>query len=53
MHKLTFTNEEMQALAGLINAAVQAVGLRSHEPACRAVIDKLMASEPVEEKEPE
>lgn len=46
------TEEEFQALAGLLNAGVSAVGLRSHEPPAASAIAKIMNTEAVE-AEPE
>lgn len=46
------TEQEFQALAGLLNAGVSAVGLRSHEPPAAAAIAKVLNTQPTE-PEPE
>lgn len=43
MHTLTLTDQEMQALAGLIDAGVKAIGLRAVKDAA-ALLDKLEAA---------
>lgn len=42
------TEQEFQALAGLLNAGVSAVGLRSHEPPAASAINKVLSTQPDE-----
>lgn len=46
MHSITLTENEMQALAGLIDAGVRATGLRCVKDAA-AILEKLEAAEVV------
>lgn len=50
MHTLTLTAQELQALAGLLDAGVKAVGLRAVKDAA-ALLDKIEAAATLETEE--
>lgn len=52
MHTLTFTTQELESLAGLIDAGVRATGLRGVKDAA-AILAKLEAVAPEPTPEPE
>lgn len=50
MYKLELTEQEMQSLAGLLDAGVKAVGLRAVREAC-SMLDKLEQAQKLEKDE--
>ena len=52
MFTLRFTKQEMEALAGLLDAGVRATGIRSVKDAAN-ILDKLEAAEPEEQENPD
>ena len=51
MHKIEFTDHELQALAGLLDAGVKALGLRAVKDAA-TILEKLeAASQPQEDQD--